>query len=74
MDFDPSRPKPEYRGLEHRGMTSVPVKLKWCRRASPSLPAHIIVIPAQAGIQLRRCRAEIKRGIWIPACAGMTKW
>ena len=28
MDFDPSRPKPEYRGLEHRGMTSVPVKLK----------------------------------------------
>jgi cytochrome P450 len=28
MTLDPSQPKPEYRGLEHRGMTAVPVKLK----------------------------------------------
>ena len=28
MTLDPGKPKPEYRGLEHRGMTSVPVKLK----------------------------------------------
>ncbi len=28
MTFDPSKPRPEYRGLEHRGMTAVPVKLK----------------------------------------------
>ncbi|PEQ13128.1 hypothetical protein B2G71_09520 [Novosphingobium sp. PC22D] len=28
MTRDPARPRPEYRGLEHRGMTAVPVKLK----------------------------------------------
>jgi cytochrome P450 len=28
MTFDPSRPRPEYRGLEHRGMTAVPVKFR----------------------------------------------
>jgi cytochrome P450 len=28
MTLDPSKPKPEYRGLEHRGMTAVPVKLR----------------------------------------------
>lgn len=28
MALDPGRPKPEYRGLEHRGMTAVPVTLK----------------------------------------------
>jgi len=28
MTYDPARPKPEYRGLEHRGMTAVPVKLR----------------------------------------------
>jgi cytochrome P450 len=28
MKYDPTRPRPEYRGLEHRGMTSVPVRLK----------------------------------------------
>jgi cytochrome P450 len=28
MDFDPAKPKPQYRGLEHRGMTAVPVKLR----------------------------------------------
>lgn len=28
MALDPDRPKPEYRGLEHRGMTAVPVRLK----------------------------------------------
>ncbi|GGC08285.1 hypothetical protein GCM10011494_28680 [Novosphingobium endophyticum] len=28
MSYDPARPRPEYRGLEHRGMTSVPVRLK----------------------------------------------
>jgi cytochrome P450 len=28
MTLDPAKPKPEYRGLEHRGMTAVPVKLK----------------------------------------------
>jgi cytochrome P450 len=28
MTFDSAKPKPEYRGLEHRGMTAVPVKLR----------------------------------------------
>jgi cytochrome P450 len=28
MTLDPSRPRPEYRGLEHRGMTAVPVKFR----------------------------------------------
>lgn len=28
MTLDPGKPKPAYRGLEHRGMTAVPVKLK----------------------------------------------
>lgn len=28
MTLDPAKPKPEYRGLEHRGMTAVPVKLR----------------------------------------------
>lgn len=28
MKLDPSKPKPEFRGLEHRGMTAVPVALK----------------------------------------------
>ena len=28
MKLDPSKPKPEFRGLEHRGVTAVPVKLK----------------------------------------------
>lgn len=27
MTLDPAKPKPEYRGLEHRGMTAVPVRL-----------------------------------------------
>ena len=27
MTLDPSKPKPEFRGLEHRGVTAVPVKL-----------------------------------------------
>ena len=27
MTLDPAKPRPEYRGLEHRGMTAVPVKL-----------------------------------------------
>ena len=27
MTLDPARPRPEYRGLEHRGMTGVPVRL-----------------------------------------------
>jgi hypothetical protein len=37
--------------------------------------ALLLVIPAQAGIQWRRCAvvAKIHRfGYWIPACAGMT--
>lgn len=28
MTYDPAKPAPEYRGLEHRGMTAVPVKLR----------------------------------------------
>ncbi len=28
MTIDPAKPKPEYRGLEHRGMTAVTVKLR----------------------------------------------
>lgn len=28
MAYDPAKPKPEYRGLEHRGMTAVPVRLR----------------------------------------------
>ena len=28
MQIDPDKPKPEYRGLDHRGMTAVTVKLK----------------------------------------------
>lgn len=28
MTYDPGKPRPEYRGLEHRGMTAVPVKLR----------------------------------------------
>jgi cytochrome P450 len=28
MTLDPGKPRPEYRGLEHRGMTAVPVKLR----------------------------------------------
>jgi len=28
MHYDPASPRPEYRGLEHRGMTSVPVVLR----------------------------------------------
>ncbi len=28
MRLDPGKPRPEYRGVDHRGMTAVPVKLK----------------------------------------------
>lgn len=28
MRLDPAMPKPEYRGLDHRGMTAVTVKLR----------------------------------------------
>lgn len=28
MKYDPSKPKPEYRGIDHRGMTALPVLLK----------------------------------------------
>ncbi len=28
MTLDPNKPKPEYRGLDHRGMSALPVKLK----------------------------------------------
>jgi cytochrome P450 len=28
MTFDPAQPKPVYRGIDHRGVTAVPVKLK----------------------------------------------
>ena len=28
MRLDPDKPKPEYRGVDHRGMTAVTVRLK----------------------------------------------